>query len=104
MGMCQATQHATFSLEPLLAALPHERDIKDFHRDAPLEPSVVSLGHPHSTHSPMAERRNERVDSNSLASQTGGSRQFGRLPIEKTFLRQGAMLLKEYFELARQCR
>jgi len=35
--MCQPTQNAAFAFEPLLAALPHQRDIENLHRYAPLK-------------------------------------------------------------------
>src|SRR6266568_2541167 len=66
VGMCQATQNAAFAREPLFAALPHQREIENFHRYAPLKSSVVSFRQPDGAHSPIADLRNQGVDTQSL--------------------------------------
>src|SRR5437879_6000175 len=69
VGMCQTTQNAAFALESLFTALPHQGNIENLHRYASLKPSVASFRQPDSAHSPMADLRNQSVDTESLTCQ-----------------------------------
>src|SRR5882724_12512995 len=102
--MCQATQNAAFALEPLFATLPHQRNIENLHRYAPLKSSVVSFRQPDGAHSPLADLRNQSVDTKSLTCQAKLSRQFQCTRLEKTFLGQHAVLTKQYFQLIHKSR
>src|SRR3981189_3689045 len=97
--MCQASQNAAFAFEPLLAALPHQGDIKNLHRYAPLKSSVISFRQPDGAHSPMADLRHYSLDTKSLTCQARPSRQFQSTRLEKAFLRKHAVLTKQYFQL-----
>src|SRR5258705_12905294 len=102
--MCQTAQNAAFALEPLFAALPHQRNIENLHRYAPLKPSVASFRQPDRAHSAMADLRNQSVNTKGLTNQASPSWQLQTIPFEETFLRQRAMLTKEYFQFTRQSR
>src|SRR6266481_7274312 len=97
--MCQAAKNTAFALETLFAALPHQPNIKNLNRYAPLKSSVVSFRQPDGAHSPMADLRNQSVDAKSLTCQTRPLGQFQSTRFEKTFLRQLAVLTKQYLQL-----
>src|SRR4029077_12196807 len=100
--MCQAAQNATFAFESLLAALPHQSDAQHLYRDASFKPPIVSFRQPNGAHSTMADLRNQRVDTKSLACEARPSRQFQGTYFEKTFVRQNPVLTKQYFQLSCQ--
>src|SRR5690349_39559 len=100
--MNQPAQNASLALEPLFAAVPHQREIENFYCYAAFEPSVAALRQPHRPHSSMANLRNESVDTKDLTCQPRPLRQFQCTRFEKTFLRQHAVLPKQYFQLIGQ--
>src|SRR6516162_7472413 len=100
--MCQAAQNSALTFETLLAAFPHQRDIENLHRYAPFKSPVASLGQPDGAHSPMADLRNQGVDAENLTCQSTVARQFRSARLEKTLLRQYAVLPKQYFQLIGQ--
>src|SRR6516225_641040 len=102
--MCQAAQNSALTFETLLAAFPHQRDIENLHRYAPLKSSVASFGQPDGAHSSMADLRNQGVDAENLTCQTRAPRQFQSARLEKALLRQCAVLAKQYFQLIGQSR
>src|SRR6267378_4895682 len=102
--MFQTTQNVAFALEPLFAAFPHQRNIENFHRYVPLEPSVSSFRQPNGAHSPVADLRDQSVDTKSLTCQAKPSRQFQCTRLEKAFLGQHAVLTKQYFQLIHKSR
>src|SRR6266704_1847905 len=102
VGMLQPAQNAPFALEPLFATLPHQRDIENLHRYAPFKSSVVSFRQPDGAHSPVADLRYQGVNTQSLACQARPARQFQSARLQKTFLRQQAVLAKQYFKLIGQ--
>ena len=97
--MCETAQNSTFAFESLGAASPHQGDIQHFYRDAPLKPTVVSLGEPNGAHSAMANLRDQGIDAKNLPSQALPSRKLRRFLLKKSFFIERTVLIEQPLQL-----
>jgi len=53
--MNETGEYSALAFESFLAALPHERDVEEFHRYSPFKSSVVSFRQPDAAHAPLTD-------------------------------------------------
>src|SRR5690242_17664482 len=70
VGMSEAGEDISLTLEPLLSALTDKRNIEKFHGDFALKSAIVSLCQPDAAHSALTSLRYQRISTESLAGQT----------------------------------
>src|SRR5689334_11019851 len=102
--MRQAAKNAAFAPKALLAPLPHKREIENFYGNAPLKSSITSFRKPHRPHPPLANLRNERVDTQSLTRQARAVRQFQSACFKKAFIGKRAVLSKQHLQFIGETR
>src|SRR5580692_94547 len=94
VGMRQPTENAALAFESTFAAFPHLCDMDELHRHFSLKAPIVALGQPNASHAALADLRNQRIRSNSLAGQPPRPGCRSRAILQKTFLSQYAVLIE----------